>query len=174
MSFSPYHCPKCGTEVIFKRILTVEEAAAMAGVKPTTIIDWIHQHKLRYRLFSYGIKGLKKRIDTVDLIQWLNKLYPYPENLDPGRFDHQKYLKRNEDLRKARIVQARLRAERKSATQQTTQPPNKQTTSAPEAPASNPADLSPPPADQFGADQAGEQSTRIDDTQASRDISSQR
>ena len=173
MSFSPYHCPKCGTEVIFKRILTVEEAAAMAGVKPTTIIDWIHQHKLRYRLFSYGPKGLRKRIDTVDLIEWLNKLYPYPENLNPDRWDHRKYLKRNEDLRKARIVQARLRAERKSATQQTTQPPNKQTTED-GAPASSPADQPAPPEDQSGADQAVEQSTRIDDTPTSRDISSQR
>ena len=144
----------------------------MAGVKPTTIIDWIYQHKLRYRLFSYGIKGLRKRIDTVDLIQWLNKLYPYPENLDPGRFDHQKYLKRNEDLRRARIVQARLRAERKSATQQTTEPPNKQTTEA--GAKSSPADPQVQSEDQSGADQAGEQSTRIDDTPGGRDISSQR
>jgi excisionase family DNA binding protein len=155
-------------------MLTVEEAAAMAGVKPTTIIDWIHQHKLRYRLFSYGPKGLRKRIDTVDLIEWLNKLYPYPEMLNPDRWDHRKYLKRNEDLRKARIVQARLRAERKSATQQTSQLPNKQTISGPAAPASSPADQSPPPEDQSGADQAAEQSTRTDDTPASRDISSQR
>lgn len=166
--FAPYHCPRCGVAVVFKRILTIEEAAYMAAVSVPMIKRWMANHELRYRLFEQrkNHSRLQKVIDTVDLIEKINKRYPYPDQLDPTRKVTQWYHARLEKLDRGRTTWRANRAAKAAALEQQTQLPiNPDEAQV----AAFRVDRGESPEDEAGEDQSDTPETRTDDTQPDPD-----
>ena len=126
----PYACPTCGHSVVFKRILTVEEAAYVAGMKDAAFRQLIRKRQVRFKYLTNN--GTWRRpvrvIDSVDLLEYLRTKYQYPDEIDPtstaGRWIERKRLQgvhatatwnRN---RAARIA-ARVAKQQASDTQET-------------------------------------------------------
>lgn len=81
MSFSPYHCPKCGTAVVFKRMLTINEAAYYAGYSVATIRHEMSTGKLKFR-YWLNHNRYWQVIDTIDMLQWMDTKFILRENVN--------------------------------------------------------------------------------------------
>lgn len=154
--------------MVFKRILTIEEAAFVAGLTVKTIGRYLATKKLRYRLWMAGFRGPQKVIDTADLIEVIDRKYPYPENLDTSLVTVRKYLRLKGQLKQGNETQrARKEAARRAAEDEASQP----TINSDEAQvAAFRADRGESPEDEAPADQSDGQSPRTASTQFDPDI----
>ena len=112
MPYGPYFCPKCGESVLFKRFLTMEEAAYLCNVKVTHFLDKVVRREgLRLRFIARGKGRYTKIVDSADVMQYLNKKYLYREELHAKNpKEAAKFARRMANMKKGWATSAAKRA----------------------------------------------------------------
>ncbi len=160
MPYGPYFCPKCGESVLFKRFLTMEEAAYLCNVKVTHFLDKVVRREgLRLRYIARGKGRYTKIVDSADVMQYLNKKYLYREELHAKNpKEAAKFARRMANMKKGWATSKAKRAALKG-----------QPTIKPAAPASSLEAPQVEPEDEAAEDQSGAHKPHTESTQSDRD-----